>query len=177
MAEHIETGRDMGRRPVFFAMGSSGQPELFRSILGYLDTRTDLQVVVAYTNILRADQLPPVGEHVLLRRLVLAEEVARRVDVAIIHGGHGTVYTQAYSGTPFIGIPMQMEQQYNLDTLVRQGGGFWISKRNFQMKRMEEAINRLIASYDEFKRNAVDLRDRLPPANGAKRSADLIQAI
>ena len=78
-----------------FEQGGSGQPELFASLIRTLDGRSDLQPVVAHTRILTPDQPPPVGDHVLLRRLVLAEEVVRRVVLSIIHGGHGTVYTQA----------------------------------------------------------------------------------
>lgn len=174
VVSYIETGRSSGRRPVFLAMGSSGQPELFASLIRALDGRRDLQTVVAYTRILTPDELPPVGEHVLLRRLVLAEEVARRVDLSIIHGGHGTVYTQAYSGTPFVGIPMQSEQQDNLEALADRGCGIWISYRRYREQHLHEAIDRIFDDYDRYKRSSRALRDSLPPALGAERAADLM---
>ena len=177
VAAHIEAGRSGGRRPVFFAMGTSGQPDLFLSIIHYLDRRRDLQSVVAYTEILPPEQLPAVGKHVLLRRLVLAEEVARRVDLSIIHGGHSTMYTQAYSGTPFVGIPMQPEQQDNLEALARRGCGIWISKSRYREEHLNDAVERIFDSYEQYKQAAVALRDSLPPPRGAERSANLIMRL
>ena len=177
VADHIDTGRRAGRRPVFLAMGSSGNPELFSSIVGYLDTRHDLQPVVAYTNIVTEEQLPEVSDRVLLRRLVLAEEVARRVDLAIIHGGHGTTYTQAYSGTPFIGIPMQAEQQYNLDALVQLGCGLVVPRKRFREADLGEAIDTIFANYDHYKENAMALRERLPESRAVEESANLILSL
>ena len=177
VADHIDTGRGAGRRPVFLAMGSSGNPELFSSIVRYLDTRHDLQPVVAYTNIVTEEQLPEVSDRVLLRRLVLAEEVARRVDLAIIHGGHGTTYTQAYSGTPFVGIPMQMEQQYNLDALVQLGCGLVVPRRRFREAHLGDAIDTIFANYHHYKENAVALRERLPKSRAVEESANLILSL
>lgn len=177
VADHIDTGRGAGRRPVFLAMGSSGNPELFSSIVRYLDTRHDLQPVVAYTNIVTEEQLPEVSDRVLLRRLVLAEEVARRVDLAIIHGGHGTTYTQAYSGTPFIGLPMQAEQEYNLDALVQLGCGLVVHRRRFREAHLGEAIDTIFANYDHYKENAMTLRKRLPESHAVDESANLILSL
>jgi len=177
ISAHIEKGKSSGKRTVYFAMGSSGEPELFLSIINYLNGRNDLQSVVAYTSILSPRQLPKVGKHVLLERLVLAEEVTQRVDLAIIHGGHGTVYTQAYSGTPFVGIPMQSEQQDNLESLVRHGCGVWISYRHYRELDLQVAVNQIFTNYDQYEQSAVALRDRLPVPQGAKRSADLIMAL
>ena len=177
VAAHIEAGRSGGRRPVFFAMGTSGQPDRFLSIIRYLDRRRDLQPVVAYTNIITPEQLPAVGDHIMLRQLVLAEEVARRVDLSIIHGGHSTMYTQAYSGTPFVGIPMQSEQQHNLEALARRGCGIWISHRRYREEHLNDAVERIFDSYEQYKQAAVALRDSLPPPRGAERSADLIMRL
>lgn len=158
-------------------MGSSGNPKLFSSIVRYLDTRHDLQPVVAYTNIVTEEQLPDVSGRVLQRRLVLAEEVARRVDIAIIHGGHGTTYTQAYSGTPFIGIPMQMEQQYNLDALAQLGCGLVTPRRRYREVHLGEAIDVIFSDYDHYKENAMALRERLPESRAVEESANLILSL
>ena len=112
-----------------------------------------------------------------MRRLVLAEEVARRVDVAIIHGGHGTTYTQAYSGTPFIGIPMQAEQEYNLDALVQLGCGLVVHRRRFREAHLGEAIDTIFANYDHYKENAMTLRKRLPESHAVDESANLILSL
>ena len=174
VADHLEAGRRAGRRTLFVGMGSSGNPDLLLSIIRWLNRQKDMQAVVAYTNILAPERLPPVSEQVLLRRMVWAEAVTRLVDLCIIHGGHGTVYTQAYSGTPFVGIPMQAEQQVNLEALVRRGCGHWISYRRYTDDRLRQAIATVFADYAAYKTSALALRDSLPPTAGAQRAAELI---
>jgi UDP:flavonoid glycosyltransferase YjiC (YdhE family) len=45
------------------------------------------------------------------------------VDLAIIHGGQGSVQTAVASGTPIIGFPLQTEQMFNLELIHQQGAG------------------------------------------------------
>jgi UDP:flavonoid glycosyltransferase YjiC (YdhE family) len=118
-------------RSIYFAMGSSGNKGLYLRALLAL-ARTRYNVVAAYTTILREEELPSVGENVLLEKFVPAEIVNKLADLAVLHGGQGTFYTAAYSGRPVVGIPMQPEQQYNIDILVRSGSAIRLSKRHFR---------------------------------------------
>jgi hypothetical protein len=99
-----------------------------------LDTGADGVIVPCVSS---AEQ----ARHVLLRKLLPAEQVNRAVDRAVLHAGQGTVYTAAYAGRPVIGIPMQFEQQYNIDMLVRHGSAIRLSKNQFHDHDLQAAID------------------------------------
>lgn len=172
--DHIAAGKSAGRRTVFLAMGCSGQKKMFSSIINYLDSREDLQSVVAYTIILGEDETPVVSDRTLLHQIVFAEQVTAQVDLCIIHGGHGTVYTQAFSGTPFIAIPMQMEQEYNIDMLVSHHGGLQISNKDFNLSKLADAISIIFDDYASYDMHAKSLKEKLPEPQGAANGAQKV---
>jgi UDP:flavonoid glycosyltransferase YjiC (YdhE family) len=161
---------------IYFAMGSSGNKELYLRALRCL-AGTRYNVVAAYTTILSADELPPVGENVLLEKFVPAEIVNKMADIAVLHGGQGTFYTAAYSGRPVVGIPMQFEQQYNIDILVRRGSAIRVSKRHFREEALLRAIEAILADYPRYRASAEALAKCLPVIDGAVRGAERIRAI
>jgi len=161
---------------IYFAMGSSGNKQLYSRALAALG-RTDYNVVAAYTTILNEDELPSVGCNVLLKKVLPAEIVNKMVDLAVLHGGQGTFYTAAYSGRPVIGIPMQPEQQYNIDILVRHGSAIRLSKRHFREEALLGAIETILGDYESYRTRAEALARRLPVIDGAQRGAERIKAI
>jgi len=161
---------------IYFAMGSSGNKELYLRILSTL-ARTNYNVIAAYTNILNEDELPSVEDNILIKKHIPAEAVNKRVDLAILHGGQGTIYTAAYSGKPMVGIPMQFEQQYNIDILVRNGSAIRISKRFFSEKELLNAIESVLNNYSKYKMKASELASRLPVVDGAQKGAERIKSI
>jgi len=112
--------RKNGRSIVFFAMGSSGDPEIFKSIIASFDGQ-GFDVFAASTNIIDRDSIPFIPQNVIVEKMYPADEVTAMADVAVIHGGQGTVYTTVMAGTPFVGIPMFGEQQHNLENLEGKG--------------------------------------------------------
>lgn len=169
----IEAHLTRSDRSIYFAMGSSGKKDLFLRVLKTLG-QTNFPVVAAYTTILDESEVPRVSPNVMLRKLVPAERVSQLAGLSIIHGGQGTVYTAAYSGRPAIGIPMQFEQQYNLDCLVHHGCGMRLSKNLFREKDLLAAINQIFDNYDVYREKAKALAARLnaqPKADGALTAA------
>jgi UDP:flavonoid glycosyltransferase YjiC (YdhE family) len=161
---------------IYFAMGSSGNKQLYLRALAALEG-TEYNVVAAYTTILTEDELPRVGSNILLKKVVPAEVVNKMVDLAVLHGGQGTFYTAAYSGKPVVGIPMQPEQQYNIDILVRHGSAIRLSKRHFREEALLGVIETILADYDSYRARAEALARRLPVVDGARRGAERIRTI
>jgi len=176
LEEEVRAHLERPGRGIYFAMGSSGNKEIYSRVLAALG-RTDYNVVAAYTTILSEDELPSVGENLLLKKLVPAEIVNRMVDLAILHGGQGTFYTAAYAGRPVVGIPMQPEQQYNLDILVRHGSAIRLSKRHFREEALLDAIETILRDYETYRSRAEALARRLPVIDGAQRAAERIKEI
>jgi len=65
-------------------------------------------------------------------------------DLAVIHGGIGTVMTAALAGKPVVGVGMQMEQVANLACLERLGFAIRIRKSKDPSKRVLAAIGSLL---------------------------------
>ena len=108
-------------KSIMISLGSSGTKELFLKILETLN-ETDYKVIAVYTSILKEDELPKLNDNILLKKFVPSlKTINQSVDLAILHGGQGTVYTAAYSGKPIIGFPMQFEQHLNLEMLAKHG--------------------------------------------------------
>jgi len=148
-------------RSILLSMGSSGEKNLFLKIISILN-KTEWNVVAIYTNILQDDELPKIENNILLKKFVPSiRTINEKVDLAIIHGGRGTIYTAAYSGKPIIGIPKQIEQQYNIDCLIRHGSGIRLSKKYFSSRRLLNAINDIFSNYQFYERNARNLAKSL----------------
>lgn len=177
MPDSIKKYRKVPGRPmVFFAMGSSGDPEIFKSIIaGFKDQPYD--VFAASTNIVSKEDIPDIPSNVVVEKFYPAFEVTSMADVAIIHGGQGTVYTTAMAGTPFVGIPMFGEQQYNLENLSRKGCGIVLSRYNLSSATLNLSINEILND-KHFKENISKVQNKIlkyktnekfyPPMIGAK---------
>jgi len=164
-------------RSILFSMGSSGTEEFFIKILNAL-SKTDFNVVAVYSSILRENGLPVVGDNIILRRFVSSiEELNRIVDLAVLHGGQGTVYTAAYSGKPVIGFPMQFEQHMNLEMLVANGMAKFGSVRRFNEDGFLESVNDIFDNYDRYFRNAQELASILPEPRGDKNACEKLMFV
>ena len=157
--------------------GSSRMREIFLSVLKILN-QTDYNVIATYTTILNEGELPKLNDNILLKKFITnISTLNQKVDIAIIHGGRGTVYNAAYSGKPAIGLPLNGEQQYNLDNLVRQGAALRLSKTFFQKEKLLNAITEIFNNYNAYLKNAQDLNQKLPRSEGDKNAAKRILEI
>ena len=107
-------------------MGSSGTPEIVARILESFEGKP--YRVIAPVKF-QLGQVPGVRvpSNVLVTDWVPAIQVNKMADLAVIHGGIGTVMAAALAGKPVVGVGMQMEQVANLACLERLG--FAISVR------------------------------------------------
>jgi len=155
-------------KSILVTLGSSGTKELLFKILHALE-KTDHNIIAIYTSVIEDNEIPEFKDNILLVKFVPSiKKINQLVDIAIIHGGRGTVYTAAYSGKPVIGIPMQIEQQCNIDNLVRHGAGVKISKRNFSSKKLLKAIDEILSNYYSYLDKAKLLKEKLPEQKGAE---------
>lgn len=153
-------------KSILFSLGSSGTPELFIDILNALG-KTSYNVIAVYSSILSEDELPVVNDNVILRKFVPSiKELNQKVDLVIIHGGQGTVYTAAYAGKPVIGFPMQFEQHLNLEMLVKHGTARIESRKYFKEEVFLKAIEDVFNNYEIYLKNAKTLASKLPKPQG-----------
>ena len=159
-------------RNVFCAMGSSGPPQYLRTAaLALRDSGCN--VVIATTSILEPAELGPLPENVFATRYLPAPEVNAMADVAVIHGGQGTVQTACWAGTPVVGVGFQFEQDANLDMLVRAGIGVRIPLREFSSDRLLAEVEKVLNDA-EYKRNAARVQALMRATDGAANAAEAI---
>jgi hypothetical protein len=115
--EHFDTSRPK----LYCAMGVSGSPRVLREVIEIVNN-LEIQSLIVTTTILPEREGNDSGR-VLLTPHVPAHRVNPLADIAITHGGAGTVQTAIHAGTPLVGIPMHLEQTGNLSLVTRQGAG------------------------------------------------------
>jgi len=161
-------------KSILLTMGSSGDKKFFLDIINTLN-KTEYNVIAVYAKILKKDELPELNDNILLFDFVPAiQDIHKKVDLTIMHGGQGTVYSAAYAGKPIIGFPMNFEQHLNLEKMVGHNVGFLLSRRYFKEKNLLNTISKVFNNYDYYLKNAKALTKKLPPPAGDKKAADKI---
>jgi UDP:flavonoid glycosyltransferase YjiC (YdhE family) len=161
-------------KSILFSLGSSGTKEFFLKVLTVLN-KTNYNVIAVYASVLSEDELPVVNDNIILKKFVPSiKELNHVVDLAILHGGQGTVYTAAYAGKPVIGFPMQFEQHLNLEVLVKHGMARIESRRYFKEQLFLKTIEDVFDNYDVYLKNAQKLASRLPKPEGDKNAAEIL---
>jgi len=129
---------------VYFAMGSSGQPEVIARIVEGFAGKPYQIIAPVRAHLEKVEQVH-IPDNVLVTGWLPAHKVNPLADVSVIHGGIGTVMTACLAGTPIVGISMQPEQEANIDCLVRKGFAIRIRKNRFTPEKLAEAIDALLA--------------------------------
>lgn len=161
---------------IFFAMGSSGKPELIAEIIEGFKNKPYRVIAPVNDHIKNLNVKVP--ENVVLTGFVPAHKVNPLADVSVIHGGQNTVMNACLSGTPIVGVGMHAEQQANLDACVRKGFAIRIRKREATAKKILESVEKILN--DSRAKEKVNLfKKELAkwngPANAAKFLANKFQ--
>jgi len=128
---------------IYFAMGSSGQPEVIAKIVEGFAGKP-YRVIAPVKSLLRNLDVK-VPSNVIVTDWLPAHKVNPMADISVIHGGIGTVMTACLAGTPVVGVSMQPEQEFNIDCLVRKGFAIRIRKNRFTPEKLSSAIDQLLA--------------------------------
>lgn len=157
---------------IYFAMGSSGTPEIVAHIIESFEGKP--YRVIAPVKF-QLDKVPGVKipSNVMVTDWLPALEVNRLADLSVIHGGIGTVMTAAYAGKPVVGIGMQPEQDANIACLVRKGFALRVPKSKDPSRRVQEAIQALLDN-EEAKRRAEAFARIMEQWDGPQMAAELL---
>jgi UDP:flavonoid glycosyltransferase YjiC (YdhE family) len=153
---------------VYVAITSS-PAELVRSVVAGLRP-LGVRVLVAATVHELADLE---DDRVMVERVLPNHEVMPLADLVVIAGGQGSVQTAAASGTPFIGLPLQPEQDTNVVLVERLGAG----RRLATPKAGTPALTRLARAMladPRYAASAARLRTLYSTVDGAASAADAI---
>jgi UDP:flavonoid glycosyltransferase YjiC (YdhE family) len=130
--------------PTVFVSISSSTPERIREIVAAV-AKSGAKVLVAGT-IHALDDLG--SDRICVGGVLPNHLIFPRVDLGVIAGGQGTVQTALVGGAPFIGIPLQPEQDWNVACAERSGAAMRMSMKDAASLKMTRAVERLLADPD-----------------------------
>ena len=168
VSEQVRDHFDTFKTKLYCAMGVSGSPKVLRSIIDIV-RGLDLQTLIVTTTILDDDNNKS-SDQVLLKSHVPAHLVNPMADIAITHGGAGTVQTAIHSGTPIVGIPMHQEQAGNISLVKRKGAGLMLWKQELTKKHLASALEMLVTD-SRFRENMNRLKLEQDKVDGAVKAA------
>jgi len=157
---------------VYFAMGSSANREVLKKVIESFENLPLRIVAPIRSHLDKLDIVIP--NNMLVTDWLPAHKVNALCDIAVIHGGQGTVQTACDSGTPFIGIGMQPEQSINIENIVRFGAAIRLTRRNFTKTRFHTCIHELLSN-PQYKKKADELRLESTKINGPQNVATFLK--
>lgn len=157
---------------IYFAMGSSGTPEIVAKILESFEGKP-YRVIAPIKFLLDRIKGAKIPANVIVTEWLPALDVNKMADLSLIHGGIGTVMTAAYAGKPVVGVGMQMEQVANLACLVRKGFAIRVAKSKDPSRKVHEAIGLLLRD-EGAKGRAIEFAKVVERWDGPRTAADLL---
>ncbi len=157
--------------PVAYVAITSTDAALVRGVVGAV-VRSGARALVAGTS----DGLRSLeGESVCVADVLPSHEVFPRVAVGVIAGGQGSVQTALWAGVPFVGIPLQPEQDWNVACAERVGAAVRIAPDEAAGPRMTDAVRALLSS-ERARESARSAQAWLRAVDGPSRAAEEILA-
>lgn len=163
------------RPAVYVGLGSSANRSLAVAVLDQV-ARLDVDVVTSagqYLTQVDRRNLPP---SVQVFDFLPAHRLAGLIDASVTHGGEGTVQTACASGAPFAGIPLQVEQRFNIEECVRYGNAHRFTSRDLRKGRLPGIVEDLLTD-PFFRRRAASMAERMAEYDGASTAVRQIAAL
>lgn len=157
---------------IFCSLGSSGFPETLKLIIETLRKVPEYNIVCCTTTILDPEELGPNSDNFFATRFLPAHLVNEMADVAVLHGGQGTIQTAVWAGTPVVGIGFQAEQQANIDGIAKAGMAKRIPIFSVTPSRILKAVKHV--SSDRFRTNAKKMQEQVRAVDGVKKTVGLM---
>ena len=165
----LEVFKPENPNKVLVTMGSSGAKHFLLEAIEAVSTGEFNAVVVVQPTICTIEEVRKkirVPDNVYLTdSFIPAHQVNPLADAVIIHGGQGTVQTAVASGTPFVGVAMQAEQQANLDNVASRGGGIRIARGFWTAESVRKALKTVLRDA-KYESSAESLAQSFAMING-----------
>jgi UDP:flavonoid glycosyltransferase YjiC (YdhE family) len=159
---------DVPRTKLYCGMGVSGSPQVLNDVIDIVSD-LDFQALIVTTTIL-AKETTRHADRVMLVPHVPAHLVNPLADIALTHGGAGTVQTAIHAATPLVGVPMHLEQAGNISLVARQGAGIMLSRPDLTRRKLGSALEKLVTD-SSFSANMQRLRELQDNVDGARNAA------
>lgn len=147
------------RKVILVTMGSSGSEEILTKTLESL-VSLDYDIFVSTLGKINNPEEKYPDNFYFAEKFPI-QTILNKVDGCIIHGGQGTLYSVAFAGKPFVGVPMFNEQQYNLKNLTKKyPAGLTVLKNEISKEKMQQVV-REIMEQEHYAESARQLKQQL----------------
>jgi UDP:flavonoid glycosyltransferase YjiC (YdhE family) len=99
-----------------------------------------------------------------------------RASVVVHHGGVGTTSQGLLAGVPTLIVPFAFDQSDNAEHAWRLGTSRTVYRNSYRAPRVESELRELLER-PEYRRNALEVSNKLKQENGPGRAADLIENV
>lgn len=163
---------DTDKPKVFVALTSS-TPAYVAGVYSLLQEMEDVKAVFVSTiHDTNFEKL----SHIMVKRHLPSHRVMPLVDLAIIHGGQGSVQTAIASGVPVIGFPLQGEQLFNLKLIERHGAGRCLSLGAARKGNFGRIVKEILGD-GSFRTNMQRLKSHQDRYDGAENAARVLHEL
>lgn len=142
--------------------------------------KKDVGVVMTTGHHALPETLSPLPENFRFEAFLPGIELARRCDLMIHHGGHGSTMTAAYTGTPSVVIPTYSERESNARRMADLGAAALVVpdtdaafERTIAPGRLWETVQRVLAD-SSYTANAEKIAGVMASYGGVDQAVDLI---
>ncbi|TVR57807.1 MAG: hypothetical protein EA426_11465 [Spirochaetaceae bacterium] len=153
---------------VFVALTSSVEDCLSR----VYEVLKDIDCRVIFCTTVHPKNFEP-SENILLKDHIPSHKVMPLCDLAIIHGGQGSIQTAIASGIPVIGFPLQPEQNLNLQLIENHKAGFNLPFYTLKKKRLGAYVRKVLND-GIYSENMKRLRSWQERYNGPENAARIL---
>ncbi len=172
---------DDGRPNILLTMGSSGTRQAILEATTAIASGATAHhwnaIILASPTIVRMAEIQQIVKDspaiCVTDEFVRATEICEMVDIVVCHGGQATIQTALASGTPIVGVPMQMEQQINLDHIAAYGAGIMVPSDQWRMSTIQEAIRTIIGD-PIYRLRAQELAHTIHSGYGKRQAAECL---
>jgi UDP:flavonoid glycosyltransferase YjiC (YdhE family) len=147
---------------------TSSPPDLVRQVAGAVDA-AGLRALVASTV---HDLSDLASARIMVEPFLPSHAVMSEASVAVVTGGQGSVQTALSSATPFVGIPLQPEQEWNVHVAANTGASWKVSPRNVT-KDLSNSLSAIVGD-GAFRRAAKHVADVYSRIDGPGKAAEAI---
>jgi UDP:flavonoid glycosyltransferase YjiC (YdhE family) len=165
---------------ILVTMGSSGtEGFIFEAIRAFKMNKEDQWnvVILASPSVCSIDEARAVAGDdpriLVTDRFIPAPAANALADVAVIHGGQGTVQTSIAAGKPIVGVALQIEQQTNLDNVMDAGAGIRVQRQFWKAKNIRNTVKTVLQD-PTYAANARILAETINNMDGARTAAEVM---
>ena len=146
---------------IYFTLGSTGSRPLFE-IAKEAFGETDYQVLLTTGGIAEAGPWPV---NFRVAGLAPGSKLMQASHLLVYHGGNGTAYQALQHGLPMVGIPSNLDQEWNVDRLVDLGVAEKLTLRDCRRETLLDAVRKVLGD-GGYRRRAQELQAELSRWNG-----------